>query len=79
MQMNIDVVKRDGLALRLACKQLSENRVCPCRRQNNGRAFYWASYDLRADKEIVLAAVKNIGRANRDSLFNERYRKTDIK
>ena len=39
MQISIEEVKRNGLALRMACRSLSEN------------------------KEIVLAAVKNNGRA----------------
>ena len=64
MQMSIDVVKRDGLALRKACRQLSENKEFVLAAvKNNGRALYWASDELLSDKEVVLAAVKNDGSA----------------
>lgn len=64
MQMSINVVKSDGLALRKACRQLSENKEFVLAAvKNNGCTLEYASEDLRSNKEVVLSAVRNDGSA----------------
>lgn len=63
MQMSINVVKSDGLALRKACRQLSENKEFVLAAvKNNGQALEFAP-SLQEDKEVVMAAVRNDGSA----------------
>ena len=76
LEIIMEAVKQDGLALRYASEQLKNDREFVMEEvKQNWWALYYASKQLKNDREIVMEAVKQNGLALRgasEQLKNDR-------